>query len=271
MKGEKIKKDENKKDWFTYVMIAQAVVCGVIILLLVWSAKTQGSFAKEMGKSYLEFMSTDFSEKDYETALKHIREYVYTFSEDKNKTDKNNGAVNVFSADNGEEQSENNDAVVGGGIDLEFDGIDALEGICFDEYTLPFSIKEPLKDYEITSDFGYRESPLSGEPGIHTGLDMAADYGSEIHAAADGTVADAAYDNSYGNYVKLVHSDNVVTIYAHCSSLCVEEGEKVSQGDVIALVGSTGASTGNHLHFEMRKDNIRINPSFGLFGNDGKA
>lgn len=270
MKGEKIKKDESKKDWFSYVMIAQTVVCGVIILLLVWSAKTQGSFAEEMGKAYIEFMSADFSEKDYETALKHIREYVYTFSQDKNETDKS-GAVNVFSAGREEAQSENSSGVIGGGIDLEFDGIEALEGICFDEYTLPFSLKEPLEEYEITSGFGYRKSPLSGEPGMHTGLDMAAGYGTEIHAAAGGTVADAAYDSSYGNYVKILHSDNIVTIYAHCSSLCVEEGETVRQGDVIALVGSTGASTGNHLHFEMRKDNIRINPSFGLFGNDGKA
>ena len=125
---------------------------------------------------------------------------------------------------------------------------------------------EPLKDYEITSDFGYRVNPVSGETGIHTGIDMAADYGQLIYAAADGVVVDSAWDNSYGNYVKIRHADNVVSIYAHCSKLIVSEGEKVKSGDRIARVGSTGASTGNHLHFEIRKANIRINPGYILFG-----
>ncbi|MCD7774633.1 MAG: M23 family metallopeptidase, partial [Clostridiales bacterium] len=82
------------------------------------------------------------------------------------------------------------------------------------------------------------------------------------------TVLDSDYDESYGNYIKLDHGDNIVTIYAHCSSLCVAAGDEVSQGDIIAKVGSTGSSTGNHLHFEMRKDNIRINPAFALYGGD---
>ena len=118
----------------------------------------------------------------------------------------------------------------------------------------------PLKDFVVTSDFGYRYNPVTGEPGIHTGIDMAADYGVSIYAAADGVVADADWDNSYGKYVKLLHKDNTISIYAHCSSLCVSEGETVSAGEKIAEVGSTGASTGNHLHFEVRKDNIRVNP-----------
>ena len=162
-----------------------------------------------------------------------------------------------------EDESETH--LVAGGEDLEFSGLDTLEGICFDRYKLAFDIALPLNDYSITSGFGYRIGPLTGEPGIHTGLDMAAPYGTSIRAAADGTVADAAYDSSYGNYVKLRHDDNTVTIYAHCSSLCVSEGETVSRGDKIAEVGSTGSSTGNHLHFEIRKDNIRLDPEYVLF------
>ena len=126
----------------------------------------------------------------------------------------------------------------------------------------------PLDDYRLTSPFGYRISPVTGNAGMHTGIDMAADYASEIYAFADGRVVDAAYDNSYGYYVKIAHEDNFVTIYAHCSELCVSAGDKVRMGDTVSLVGSTGDSTGNHLHFEMRKDNIRVDPAYLFFKDE---
>lgn len=110
----------------------------------------------------------------------------------------------------------------------------------------------------ITSRYGSSDSVRDH---THTGLDIAAPKGTPIKAAAAGTVTYAGNaDDGYGNYVVLSHGNGVQTVYAHCSSLLVSKGQKVSQGEVIAKVGSTGNSTGNHLHLEVRKDGVTYNP-----------
>lgn len=253
-------KGKIKNDYFTNVMIVQTVVCVIIIALLFISAGSEGKFASAMKTEYAKLMTGDFSAQDVQEAFKSIIEYTAAFSDNAELV---SGTVIEATS---EEESES--VKVGGGADLEFTSLDTLEGICFDPYSAEFSVAVPLEKYEVTSLFGYRISPISGNAGIHTGIDMAADYGASIYAAAGGTVVDAAYDSSYGYYVKLAHEDNFVTIYAHCSKLCVNAGDVVDKGEKIAQVGSTGDSTGNHLHFEMRKDNIRIDPGYALFSDD---
>lgn len=112
----------------------------------------------------------------------------------------------------------------------------------------------------ITSPFGYRTDPLTGEVTYHSGTDIGAPNGTPILAAAAGTVTVAnaldSWGGSYGFYVKLDHGNGVETLYAHCSAICVTEGQQVQAGQVIAYVGSTGRSTGNHLHFEVYKDGV---------------
>lgn len=254
-------KGKEKRDYFTLVMIVQSIVCAVLIAFILFSLKSDGKFAQIMKTGYLKFMTADFTAEDFSEAFKTLREYTAVLNNE-NVTD----SVAVFSENEETSEDIRNEELPTGGIDLEFSSLEALEGICFENVDTEVKMDEPLKDYVITSSFGYRVSPVSGETGVHTGLDMAADYGQSIYAAAEGVVVDSAWDNSYGNYVKIQHSDNTVTIYAHCSYLCADEGEKVRAGDKIAEVGSTGASTGNHLHFEIRKDNIRINPEYVLFG-----
>lgn len=114
----------------------------------------------------------------------------------------------------------------------------------------------------ITSRFGSKESIRSSG---HTGLDIAAPKGTKIKAAASGTVIFAGYSGGYGNVVKISHGSGIKTYYAHCSKLYVKEGQKVSAGDVIAAVGSTGNSTGNHLHFEVVKNGTSLNPQNYLY------
>lgn len=257
----KIKTGKEKKDFFTIVMIVQSIVCAILVALMLFSARSDGKFAQLMKAGYLEFMATDFAYEDFSDAFKTFKNYAEVFFDEK---ETETAAVFNESEETSEEPTQ--EELPTGGIDLEFSSLETLEGICFDDVDTGIIMSVPLKEYVITSSFGYRFSPISGETGVHTGLDMAADYGQAIYAAADGIVVDSAWDNSYGNYVKILHANNTVTIYAHCSSLCVDEGEKVSVGDRIARVGSTGASTGNHLHFEIRKDNIRINPEYELFG-----
>lgn len=112
----------------------------------------------------------------------------------------------------------------------------------------------------VTSDYGPRESPTAGASTYHKGIDIGAAYGADIVAAADGTVIFAGYSNSAGNYVTISHGGGLYTTYMHCSSLCVSKGQSVSRGQVIAKVGSTGISTGNHLHFGVSLNGSYVNP-----------
>ena len=114
----------------------------------------------------------------------------------------------------------------------------------------------------ITSRFGNRESIRTYG---HTGLDIAAPAGTPIKAAADGTVTFSGYSGGYGYVVKISHGNGIETYYGHCSALYVSAGEKVEAGDTIAAVGSTGNSTGNHLHFEVRVNGTEVNPQNYLY------
>ena len=112
----------------------------------------------------------------------------------------------------------------------------------------------------ISSPFGYRMHPTLGVVKFHNGVDLAAPAGSAILAAYDGTVISAAYNNSMGNYVMINHGDGIYTIYMHASALYVSTGQKVSKGETIAGVGTTGRSTGNHLHFGVRVNGEYVDP-----------
>lgn len=112
----------------------------------------------------------------------------------------------------------------------------------------------------ITSQYGYRIHPVYNTKKFHAGIDIGAGYGSNIIAVESGTVIVATYGSGYGKYVVVSHGSGITTLYAHCSSLLVNVGDKVSRGQVIAKVGSTGVSTGNHLHFEVRINGSTTDP-----------
>ena len=114
--------------------------------------------------------------------------------------------------------------------------------------------------YRLSSQFGYRIHPITGVAHSHTGIDIPAAGGTPILAAKSGQVVTSAYHYSYGNYVVIDHGNGNSTLYAHMSSRAVSEGQMVSQGQVIGYVGTTGSSTGNHLHFEVRDNYTRVDP-----------
>ena len=124
------------------------------------------------------------------------------------------------------------------------------------------------QSYTITSWFGYREDPFTGEIAYHSGTDIGAPGGTPILTAADGTVTIAnaidTWGGGYGYYIKINHNDTFDTLYAHCSSICVTVGQEVKQGEVIGYVGTTGNSTGNHLHFEVWQNGERTD-ALGYF------
>lgn len=114
--------------------------------------------------------------------------------------------------------------------------------------------------HRITSSFGPRPQPTAGASTNHKGIDIGASYGASIVASAAGRVTTATYSSSAGNYVVISHGDGMSTVYMHCSALYVSVGQMVSQGETIAAVGSTGYSTGNHLHFGVIKNGTYVNP-----------
>ena len=113
---------------------------------------------------------------------------------------------------------------------------------------------------KVTSEFGSRKHPVYGTYRYHYGIDIGASYGTSILAADSGTVLTATYNSSYGNYVVITHGNGYRTLYAHMSKIYASKGDSVRQGDVVGLVGSTGVSTGPHIHFEIIKDGAKVNP-----------
>jgi murein DD-endopeptidase MepM/ murein hydrolase activator NlpD len=119
----------------------------------------------------------------------------------------------------------------------------------------------PVHSGYYSSNFGWRIDPITGENAMHEGVDFVADAGTPIYASAGGVVDYASYQPQYGNMVEIDHGNDIVTRYAHASKILVKVGQVVRRGEKIAEVGSTGRSTGNHLHFEIRYRGIAQNPA----------
>ena len=135
-----------------------------------------------------------------------------------------------------------------------------------DSTTLKKSLGElwikPLSvNYRITSEFGYRADPFTGVRSYHTGIDLAVSAGTSIRASMGGKVSTAGWSNTYGNYVIISHDNGYQTLYAHMQKYTVKKGETVNQGQTIGYVGSTGYSTGPHLHFSVYKNSQLVSPT----------
>ena len=121
---------------------------------------------------------------------------------------------------------------------------------------------------QITCPYGFRRDPFSGEGAYHTGMDMSAPRGTAVSAAADGTVEQAGWSNGYGQLVVIDHGNGYETYYGHLSRVDVIEGQSVRQGENVGAVGSSGRSTGPHLHYEVRVGGVPINPYRFLSGGN---
>ncbi len=117
----------------------------------------------------------------------------------------------------------------------------------------------------VTSGYGMRMHPLLGFTRMHKGIDIGAPWGSPIYAATDGVVTMAGRNGGYGNFVKLAHAGGLGTGYGHMSRIAVRPGQHVGKGQVIGYVGSTGMSTGPHVHYELYRNGVAINPNSASF------
>lgn len=120
--------------------------------------------------------------------------------------------------------------------------------------------RRPIEKMSLSSSYGMRVHPVTGKLARHQGIDIPAPRGTPIYATADGIVGRAQWLGGYGNYVEVEHGNAIQTRYGHMSSRAVEPGQQVKKGDILGYVGSTGRSTGNHLHYEVRIDGAPVNP-----------
>jgi len=120
--------------------------------------------------------------------------------------------------------------------------------------------RRPIEKMSLSSSYGMRVHPVTGKLARHNGIDIPAPYGTPIYATADGIVGRAQRLGGYGNYVEVEHGNAIQTRYGHMSSYIVAPGQQVKKGDILGYVGSTGRSTGNHLHYEVRIEGAPVNP-----------
>lgn len=224
------KKEENKRDFFTHIIAIQILVVALLMGGLFAVKKISPANFEILKKSYSQIMENDMTVKE---VWAKIRSYSYPQGGDD---------ISVFSPQT---------------------------GTSFSPYYISSEICVPVSG-SISSPFGYRINPVTKTFSFHSGLDIAADEGEKIKAAYYGTVTKVDYDDVSGKYIELTHSDGLVTRYLHCSEIIAEEGMVVRSGETIALVGSTGRSTGPHLHFVIEIDGEKVNPLYVLDVNDNK-
>jgi murein DD-endopeptidase MepM/ murein hydrolase activator NlpD len=128
----------------------------------------------------------------------------------------------------------------------------------------------PLRSYRLTSSFGMRRNPVTGNMRLHQGVDLAAPAGTDVYAVRDGVVTETGYDSIYGNYIIIKHNNNWASLYGHLQKIGVTLRANIRSGTIIGWVGSTGQSTGPHLHFELRQNGRARDPDKLLFTPGGR-
>ena len=245
---ENLPKPPKALDGKMYILVLQTIMC-VIILSVSIIIKT---FFTDLYNDTKLFYKENFEDVTTASEILNENDIGATVSVITSSDVQTN--ANVISNYSSNLESTSSALAVGGPISEEI----VLDEIRETVTTNTFLV--PLKNFTVTSRFGERTDPISNTESSHNGIDLGAGFGEEIFASLSGEVEFAGYDASYGNYVKIKHSNTFKTVYAHCSKLKVETGDKVKAGQVIALVGSTGRSTGPHLHFEVIYNDNKVNP-----------
>lgn len=246
---ENVKKENVSKMTPTNViMLVQSAVCLFAVLLVLLLGKLSPETFEYIKNEYRQIMSVDKSVSEIGNSAKEvIGEVIETGESRKEEKSENETQLsNIPSAEDGE--------AVAVMMNFKSD----------DEITVPVHGR-------ITSEYGNRTNPVSGEYLMHSGVDIAADMGTEIRAAYNGVVSKTDSDNVSGNYISLVHTDGSETTYCHCSKIVAKEGDVVRAGETIALVGSTGRSTGPHLHFQIKIDGSTVDPLLYLPVENGRV
>lgn len=234
MESEKTVKAEEtpkkNKSTVNSVILVQTAVCAIIIFFIVAVGKISPPTFEFLKNEYNQIMSVDMSTKELAECIVSAAQKATS--------------IQASAAEPIEEETEKEEK--------KAVAVMATLGST-DKITVPVHGR-------ITSKYGYRTNPISGVYGLHTGVDIANKEGTPIVAAYDGVIKDIGTGTKRGKYVLMRHSDGSETLYCHCSKITVDEDSVIKAGEVIGLIGSTGWSTGPHLHFEIHRNGNAIDP-----------
>lgn len=263
---EKDKKEKHEKKDIKLLrkMIIQLMVCICIYLVIYTIQNKQYIFSEDFINKVNEIISYDI---DFKKLYEDTKHYIMGIFHKENENQDSNEGQNQNETDeaNVTENMEMNNGI-GGAVEQSTEGSEQVEenqSLSQEEQDI-LNVKNTtgfIKPVEgtISSVYGYRDTATGTVPKNHTGTDIAAVTGTKIKSATDGQVVLASEEGDYGKHIK-VQIGEVSIIYAHCNSLYVKEGDMVTQGQEIAEVGSTGNSTGPHLHFEIRISERTVDP-----------
>lgn len=270
----------DKKDYKLFrKMILQIIICLLIYIIFHLITTTNYAFSDDVIKNTNNILNYDINlEKMYKDCQNF---FITTFNNEEKNENINNNAVITNTTNSVLENTIQNIATINQIVN-EVDETDKEKDNEASEENEEDNKEEKIektqmeKDAEkvlklckfqkpisgkITSEFGEREATIKGMTTDHKGIDISANSGTNIKSAIEGTVIVAEENSEYGKFIKITNGD-VMTVYAHCKALKVKVGDKIKVGQTIALVGSTGNSTGPHLHFEIRYENRYINPRY---------
>lgn len=259
--------NKNKKDYLLHTLLFQFLICGVTFGILFGLKSTGSDALRSIKKAYF-----DNLERNFIVEVKESGVDVFKKSDETSTAEIINTATTESTINEAVAPTTTQKAITGleatikatGGADYSVNNKDDIpDNVSVDSYTLNRKMFMPAIG-EITSPFGIRNHPIDGELRFHAGVDIANNTGTPIYAAFDGVVTVSDYDSWNGYYLKIAHDSNIMTVYCHCNKLLVKEGESVKAGQKIAEMGSTGSSTGPHLHFEFRINNISYDPEGAL-------
>lgn len=266
--------DNNKKDIKLFKkMIIQIVVCSIIYFIIYTINSSNYVFSEDFINKANEILSYDTNFYDIYQSIKNKIEDVINNNSNNNreKSEINNGQEeqkNEQEQQDGNKESEidnnkeNTQEAIGGAEEVEQQANETIQLSQAEQDIVDIkSTTNFIKPIEgvISSKYGIRETATGKVPKNHTGTDIAANLGTKIKSATDGEVVLASSEGDYGKHLK-IQIGEVSIIYAHCNNLYVKQGDKIVQGQEIAEVGSTGNSTGPHLHFEIRVHERTVDP-----------
>ena len=263
-------KQKNKTDYLVRLMLLQCLICGLIVSGIFIASKISPSFFEKIKEDYTKIMLKDMTAGEFAQDVKIAAENVFSYSDilSASSDEYTVESYEVIGDETGETVAVGKIVNQGsGGKDIQVR--EAAKGTSFAPYYVSVAPVLPVKNARVTSEFGYRTNPVSGKYGFHTGLDLAADEGTPVSASFYGKVVETGSSDVWGNYILMEHSEDFQTYYCHLSEIYVSDGAVIRQGETIGLVGSTGWSTGPHLHFEVRINGVRVNPASLLYPNNG--